>query len=205
MIQELEQELKLFQQEMSKLSTAVEHIASAKEAAVKAVESVGDLGKTLDGYAHSIKEQQDSYSVRLESPIETYQTLAETASVLSERLTSVDFPSRLDKIESVVRDTIDELRAGRERLKLEADRLQDKSDAHILELKKMLTRLEEKHQEHLGEYNKSFTAFQSEVSAQLESHELARKEQFNGLKKVLIVLSIGIVVGLVFSILAYFA
>lgn len=86
--QDVKNTLDAIDTELTKLKTAVGHIAEAKDAAKSVTDSVGHLHKVYTDHIDVMRSVNDSYTEQ-----------AEKAEDLTERIDKVNFPERLDKVD----------------------------------------------------------------------------------------------------------
>ncbi len=90
MFKELDDNLKSMNGELSKLQSAVEHIAQSKNVAEQAVQTASQLQTSFNTHLTSVTEDVSKI-------LEPHKQLIKATETLTSTITAIDFPSRLDK------------------------------------------------------------------------------------------------------------
>ena len=90
MFKELDDNLKLMNGEISKLQSAVEHIAQSKNVAEQAVNTATQLQTSFNTHLTSVTEDVSKI-------LDPHKQLIKATETLTNTISAIDFPSRLDK------------------------------------------------------------------------------------------------------------
>lgn len=90
MFKELDDNLKSMNGEISKLQSAVEHIAESKAVAEQAVKTATELQASFKAHLKSVTEDVSRI-------LEPHEQLINATKTLTNTISAIDFPSRLDK------------------------------------------------------------------------------------------------------------
>ena len=90
MFKELDDNLKSMNGEISKLQSAVEHIAQSKNVAEQAVKTATQLQTSFNTHLTSVTEDVSKI-------LDPHKQLIKATETLTNTISAIDFPSRLDK------------------------------------------------------------------------------------------------------------
>lgn len=90
MFKELDDNLKSMNGEISKLQSAVEHIAQSKNAAEQAVKTAIELQTSFKTHLTSVAEDVSKI-------LDPHKQLIKSTETLTSTISAIDFPNRLDK------------------------------------------------------------------------------------------------------------
>ena len=90
MFKELDENLKSMNGEISKLHSAVEHIAQSKNVAEQAVKTATQLQTSFNTHLTSVTEDVSNI-------LEPHKQLIKATETLTNTISAIDFPSRLEK------------------------------------------------------------------------------------------------------------
>ncbi len=90
MFKELDDNLKSMNGEISKLQSAVEHIAQSKNVAEQAVKTATQLQTSFNTHLTSVTEDVSKI-------LDPHKQLIKATETLTSTISAIDFPSRLDK------------------------------------------------------------------------------------------------------------
>jgi chromosome segregation ATPase len=95
MFKELDDNLKAMNEEISKLQSAVEHIAQSKNVAEQAVKTATQLQTSFNAHLTSVTEDVSKI-------LDPHKQLIKATETLTNTISAIDFPSRLNKQEKEI-------------------------------------------------------------------------------------------------------
>jgi len=96
MFKELDDNLKSMNDEIAKLQSAVEHISQSKNVAEQAVKTVEQLQASFNTHLSSVTEDVNSI-------LDPHKQLIKATETLTNTISAIDFPSRLDNQEKEIK------------------------------------------------------------------------------------------------------